>query len=96
VATDPEKSDDKKYPENYAIEKSTLAKQAGIQIFTIGLGNNINANFLKLLASAPENYFSAPTTADLQSIYSKIANAICKKSPKIIEIITRVVPSVQQ
>ncbi len=62
----------------YALNQSNITKQAGIEIFTIGLGvNNFTEGLLKEMASAPSNYFSAPNSSELESIYLQIAGEIC-------------------
>lgn len=62
--------------EQYAIGKANEAKNNGIIIFTIGLGNDINENFLKQVASYQTMYFHAPNASDLEAIYAQIANII--------------------
>ena len=62
----------------YAVNQSNLTKQAGIEIFTIGLGvNNFTENLLKDIATIPSNYFFAPNSTVLESIYLQIAQEIC-------------------
>jgi Mg-chelatase subunit ChlD len=62
--------------EQYAIGKANTAKQAGIIIFTIGLGNDINETFLKQVATDDTMYFHAPNASDLEAIYDQIAEII--------------------
>ena len=52
------------------------AKAVGIQIFTIGLGSDVDANQLLQIASSPSHYFFAPTPADLTSIYQTLAEVV--------------------
>ena len=92
VATLPEMKGDTKYPENSALSLGNTVKTAGVRIFTIGLGKDVNAGFLQTLASAPEDYYSAPTTAQLTTIYSQIATKICTKKPASIEVLPRLYP----
>lgn len=92
VATKPLKKEDPKYPENSALGASNRAKSAGIRIFTIGLGKDVNAEFLKNVASDPQSYFGAPSAGDLVKIYSSIATAICERKPASIEILSRIYP----
>ncbi len=65
--------------EEYALARVTEAKEAGIIIFSIGLGENVNNNFLTDIASEIDGekvYFYAPSTDDLEEIYNKIASII--------------------
>ncbi|HRA19785.1 MAG TPA: VWA domain-containing protein [Anaerolineae bacterium] len=52
------------------------AKAAGTRIFTIGLGKEIDDALLKAVASAPSDYFAAPSSADLAGIYRQISSLI--------------------
>jgi secreted protein with Ig-like and vWFA domain len=87
--TDPQghtEADDIKYAENLASKEAASAKSDGIVIYTIGLGNKINESFLKNVASGENNYFFAPTAANLETIYKNISSDICKEMPARIEI----------
>ena len=92
VATRPVKSDDPNYPENYALEISNQAKSENIQLFAIGLGKDINASFLRSVASSSSEFFLAPTSKELLGIYKDIATKLCIKKPAIIEIFPRIYP----
>ena len=92
VATHPQKQGDPKYPEKFAITVGRNMKAQGINIFTIGLGKNINIEFLKSLASRADDFYLAPTAQDLKKIYSQIATKICKKKPAVIHVLPRVFP----
>lgn len=87
VPTTPEKKGDSEYPKSYALQAASELKTQDVTLYTIGLGANIDEPFLATLASTPESYFAAPTTATLRSIYKDIAKAICQKPPTVIEII---------
>ncbi len=92
IATLPEKKGDPKYPETAALERANEAKAQDISIFTIGLGKDLNIEFLKLVASSSEEFYLAPTAKDLTGIYTQIATKICKKRPASIDIIPRIYP----
>lgn len=86
VATHPQKADDELFPEKYAEFEASAAKRDNINIFTIGLGNKVNNDFLKRISSGSEFNFSTGSSENLSSIYKQIASEICKKGPVIIEI----------
>lgn len=92
IATKPEKKDDPNYPSTYASEAASKTKEGGIELYMIGLGNEVNASFLQTIASTPEHYYAAANSKQLAGIYKDIATKICKKRPAVIEIITRVLP----
>ena len=63
----------------YAISKATAAKSAGIIIFAIGLGHDVNPPTLQSIASeinGEKMYFFAPDAQGLQEIYDRIADII--------------------
>ena len=92
VATRPLNSRDERYPENYALQIANQTKLEGIGLFSIGLGKEVNVNFLKSLASSSDEAYFAPTTKDLASIYKQIATKICKKKPAVIEVLHKIYP----
>ncbi len=92
-ATDPQKKGDVNYPSNYALDIASSTRSNNISIYSIGLGNKVNNDFLTGISGSKDRYFNAPTPADLNNIYTKIANSICKKTPKIVEIISRILPA---
>ncbi|MEK7669422.1 MAG: vWA domain-containing protein [Patescibacteria group bacterium] len=79
-------ADDIKYAEGLATKEAVDIKNDGLVIYVIGLGNKINESFLKDIASETNNYFFAPTTANLETIYKNISSDICEEVPARIEI----------
>lgn len=77
---------DTKYAEALSLEEALKVKQKDINIYTIGLGKDINENFLKQVASSETNYFFSPTAKELSKIYKDISSSICKEKPVRIEI----------
>ncbi len=90
IATHPQKEGDSEFPENSAISISKELSSMDTQVYTIGLGENVNPDFLENLATSPEHFFLAPTTNQLTSIYTQIAESICSLGPKVVEIIPTV------
>ncbi len=58
------------------IEQGRLLRAAGITVFAIGLGADVDAGLLTDVAGSPARYFEAPNQDDLTSIYSDIAGAL--------------------
>ena len=75
--------------EEYAIDHAIKAKNEGIILYTIGLGDNVNETFLRLLADSGEHYYQAADSRDLDGIYRSISDAICERSPAVLDIIPR-------
>lgn len=92
VPTVPLKAGVGKYPETYALESARIARQDDISIYTIGLGKDVNMNFLRILATTTAEAYFAPSTEELNSIYNQIATKICKKSLAKINIYVRILP----
>ena len=64
----------------YALAKADEAASAGIKIFTIGLGSDINATMLQQIATKTGGtYYFAPTANDLDEIFDQITTGICQK-----------------
>ncbi len=59
-----------------AVAAAAAAKAAGMRVFTIGLGDDIEADALAEMASAPDDFFVAPDGEDLAAIYRAIAGAV--------------------
>lgn len=52
------------------------ARRLGIQVFTIGLGSDVDADTLRRIASGPDDYFVSPTESELGDIFGRIAGRI--------------------
>lgn len=80
--------------EPYALSFAKSAKSKGYTIYTIGIGEGVNAPFLRELAtletsSDNQYFFRAATSKDLSGIYANISDAICERGAAIIDIIPR-------
>ncbi|MEN9920973.1 MAG: hypothetical protein RL538_866 [Candidatus Parcubacteria bacterium] len=60
-----------------------------IEVYAIGLGKGVNLDFIKEIASSEETAFYAPTTADLDSIYSTITSSLCESGTTRIDVIAK-------
>lgn len=89
---------DREYAANYALEAAKKAKEANVTIYTIGFGDFFkgeskevkrDVDLIKNLASDDSSYFTAPTIADLEEVYKKIAGSLCEEGPTRIEVITK-------
>ncbi|MFQ5459459.1 MAG: VWA domain-containing protein, partial [Anaerolineae bacterium] len=57
-------------------EVARAARSRGVQVYTIGLGADVDVALLQDLAGSPERYFSAPTPAQLFGVYGKILSLV--------------------
>lgn len=76
--------------EAYALNEAEALKELDTIVFTVGLGERVNHEFLRSLASTPAHYYNAPTTGELDSIYRDITAAICEEGAAVIEVIPKV------
>jgi len=61
-----------------AAAAALTAANSGIRIIVIGLGINVNAAFLQnQIASSPNDYYAAPTPAQLQQIFAALSQTLC-------------------
>ena len=58
---------------NYYAEQ---AKEDGIRVFVIGLGLNVNEEWLKTITTEPDDYIAAETAEQLNDAFSKIASRL--------------------
>jgi hypothetical protein len=63
-------------PVNGAVAEPTRAKEAGVTVFTIGLGADLDFAALTAMASRPAFFYNAPDGEALAGIYHGIAVAI--------------------
>jgi Mg-chelatase subunit ChlD len=62
--------------EGSAQEAAAWARSAGITIYTVGLGADVDPDLLRQLASRPEFYLEAPSADALEAIYAELARAL--------------------
>lgn len=60
-------------PVDMAETEAGAAKAAGVLLFTIGLGADLEEDALRRMASRPEYFYKAPDAEDLAAIYRHIA-----------------------
>lgn len=72
--------------EVFAQQQINTAKENGVLVYTIGLGDDVNQQFLNNIASQPANHFSAVDRQALSGIYEEIHNDLCEQAPFITEI----------
>jgi Mg-chelatase subunit ChlD len=91
VATRPKIANNPDYPQEYALGFADELKENEIEIYVIGLGSDVDEEFLQTIASSPQNYYGVDEKESLNRIYDSIASEICSKKPAIVK--TYVVPN---
>ena len=56
-----------------ALAEATAAKAAGVEIFVLGVGGDVDATYLKTIATNDAHYFAAADFNELSTILSDIA-----------------------
>jgi hypothetical protein len=59
-----------------AICEAGLAKDQGINLYTIGLGTGADQDTLRAIASSSDNYLYAPSSADLEAVFTEMFEKI--------------------
>jgi len=59
-----------------AVEEARRAKQAGVIVYTIGLGQDLDVDALEQMASGSARFYRAPDAEQLADIYQQIAVTI--------------------
>ncbi len=77
-------------PETYAQLMAEEAYTRGVEVYTIGLGTSVNAEFLATLATTEKHAYTAVTKESLDEIYRTISLALCEDGPAVIDIITKI------
>ena len=62
---------------------------SGAEVYVIGLGKNVDQEFIKSLVDDSANAFYAPTSNDLEGIYNKITGALCESGTARIDVIAK-------
>lgn len=78
-------------PNAHAHSAAENAKAAGITLFTIGLGGDLDRPLLEEIASSPDRAYTALDTRALDQIYRSITSAICEDGPAVIDIIPKII-----
>jgi Mg-chelatase subunit ChlD len=78
-----------KTAETYAQELAGQARALGIEVFTVGLGSKVRADFLRSLATDNAHSYTTVDKASLDQIYASISEALCEEGAAVIEIITK-------
>lgn len=73
IATDGQPTDTS---EEDILEYANPINKRGVWIITIGIGKDVNKDFLKKLASSPADYHFAKASFELKNIYKEVANVL--------------------
>ncbi|MDE0315383.1 MAG: Hsp70 family protein [Candidatus Poribacteria bacterium] len=79
------------YPDNTSttLKEAERAKREGIQIVTIGVGDGVDSDYLKQVASTPEDYYFVEESVQLEAAFTTIASRLVTESSGRTAGITR-------
>jgi Mg-chelatase subunit ChlD len=63
------------------LSEAAKLHQAGVLVYTIGLGANVDSALLSSVATTPDGYFESPTADDLEAIYREISERLACDVP---------------
>ena len=75
--------------EAFALDAATSARGAGIDIYSIGLGESVKMEFVSALSSTPEQSFQAISSGDVDRIYQTITSSLCEQGAAVIDIVPK-------
>ncbi|MCA9366371.1 VWA domain-containing protein [Candidatus Kaiserbacteria bacterium] len=76
-------------PEVYALTEAATLKNMDVEVYAIGLGQQVNMDFVRAIATDQSYAFQALSSTDVDAIYQSITAAICEDGPAVIEIIPK-------
>ncbi|MEZ4200588.1 MAG: VWA domain-containing protein [Candidatus Paceibacterota bacterium] len=76
-------------PEGYAEAAASVVRQDGTEVYVIGLGENVNMDFVRRIATTPAYAYQALTRDDVDRIYQTITSAICEDGAAVIDILAK-------
>jgi Mg-chelatase subunit ChlD len=63
-------------PASVAVQEAAAAKAAGVTIFTVAIGDEVDTEALRAMASTPAHFYAAASAAALLMIYDQIGRSI--------------------
>jgi hypothetical protein len=78
--------DNEVFPRERALEQAVRARSGDIELFTIGLGDDVDFELLRTMTDETRAYLS-PTVDELEGIYNEIASSLCIDDRAYVEVI---------
>tara|TARA_B100000508_G_scaffold52170_1_gene40474 strand:+ start:2007 stop:3299 length:1293 start_codon:yes stop_codon:yes gene_type:complete len=75
-------------PEQYAIARAAELKATGVEVYAIGLGEQVNMEFVRTIATDGLAY-QALSRSQIDQIYRDITGAICEDGAAVIDIVPK-------
>ncbi|MEX2340903.1 MAG: vWA domain-containing protein [Candidatus Paceibacterota bacterium] len=75
--------------EAFAFEVASTIKNSGVEIYSIGLGQNLNMDFVREVATSPNYAYQALSREDVDQIYQTITSSLCEQGAAVIDIVPK-------
>lgn len=76
-------------PDAHALSWAEVAREEDVELYVIGLGEKVNMDLLRQIATSPQYAYQAVTRSDVDSIYRSISSSICEDGVAVIDIIAK-------
>ncbi len=76
-------------PEEYALQAAKAVKNDDVIVYAIGLGSDVNMDFVRAVASTPTQAYQALSVGAVNQIYQTITAEICEDGPAVIDIVPK-------
>lgn len=76
-------------PEAFALSQAEALRATGVEVYTIGLGEQVNMDFVTQLASSPLHAYRALSSTDVDRIYQTITASLCEDGAAVIDIVPK-------
>jgi len=76
-------------PEQYALNIAGQVRAASIEVYAIGLGEKVNMDFVRSIATTPDYAHQALSSADVDRIYQNITSSLCEEGAAVIDVIPK-------
>jgi len=76
-------------PEKYAFDAAAVLQSDDVEIFAIGLGDEVNDAFLEGVATDGQHVLKVASSDAVDRIYRSVTEAICEEGPAVIEVIPK-------
>jgi len=73
----------------FALEMDKWVKDNNIEIYSIGLGEKVNMDFVTSLATNPDYSYQALNASDIDKIYKTITSSLCEEGAAVIDIVPK-------
>lgn len=75
--------------EAFAFDAASTIKNSGVEIYAIGLGQSLNMDFVRSVATSPAYAYQALTKEDVDNIYQTITSSLCEEGAAVIDIVPK-------